>query len=123
LNDRIREYEDAKTKKKKLEETLSKITFRNKELIGDFELQEETAQNDFTWKSKKLDETISEKNLLETDIKKNARILENMLGKIFRNKVRIVIKLGSNLTDVRIPIPQRLQLNSLLFEAFCIFLT
>jgi hypothetical protein len=89
LNDRIREYEDAKTKKKKLEETLSKITFRNKELIGDFELQEETAQNDFTWKSKKLDETISEKNLLETDIKKNARILENMLGKIFRNKVRI----------------------------------
>ncbi|MCW4030868.1 MAG: hypothetical protein NWE80_00710 [Candidatus Bathyarchaeota archaeon] len=89
LNDRIREYEDAKTKKKKLEENLSKISFRNKEILGDFELKKETAQNDFTWKSKKLEETINEKNMLETDVKKNAKILENMLCKILSNKVKI----------------------------------
>ena len=89
LNNTIREYEIAKTKKKKLEDNFNKISFRNKKLLGDFELQKETAQSDFTWKSKKLDETIREKNVLEIDIQKNARILENMLSKTCSNTIRI----------------------------------
>jgi len=89
LDDMIREYGDAKEKKKELEENFSKISLRNEELLRNFEREEEIAQNDFTQTSRKLVETEREENMLEIDIKKNMIILEKMLSKISNNVVKI----------------------------------
>ena len=71
------------------EERFNEISSRSKELLWDLKLQKETAQNDLASASKRLDEMVGEKNTLETDIQKNASILERMLTKIGRNKVKI----------------------------------
>jgi DNA repair exonuclease SbcCD ATPase subunit len=85
----IKEYEDAKAKKKKLEENFRKISSRNENTLRNFKLQREIAQNDFTRISGRLDELERDENMLEIDIKKNARILEKMLSEIGNNKVKI----------------------------------
>jgi len=89
LDDMIREYEDAKEKKKELEENFSKISLRNEELLRNFRREKEIAQNDFTQTSRKLVETEREENMLEIDIKKNMIMLEKMLGEISNNVVKI----------------------------------
>jgi len=89
LSDMLRECEDAEAKKRELEDIFNKISSRNKELLGNLELEKETVQNDFTSTSKKLDEMKREKKTLEIDIERNARILEKMLGKTSSSRVKI----------------------------------
>lgn len=89
LGDMLRECEDAEAKKRELEEIFNRISSRNKELLGNLELEKETVQNDFTSTSNRLDEMKREKNTLEIDIEKNARILEKMLSKTSSSRVKI----------------------------------
>ena len=89
LQDMIGEYEEARAEKKESEQRLNEISSRRKELLGNLELEKENAQNDFASASKRLDEMVGEKDTLEIDIEKNARMLERMLSKISSNRVKI----------------------------------
>ena len=85
----LRECGEAEAKKRELREIFNKISSRNKELLGNLELEKDAVQNDFKSTSNRLDEMRSEKNTLETDIEKNARALQKMLSKTSGSKVRI----------------------------------
>ena len=89
LNAAIGEYEAAKAEKKELEQDVRRISLRNHELLRDFEHQKEIAQSELTWISQKLAEIERENNKVKTDIKKNARILEEILSKIGSNPVKV----------------------------------
>jgi len=85
----IGEYEDARARKRELEESDSRISLGNKDLLRNLELQKENAENDFARTTKRLEEVENEKNMLETVIEEDVRMLEKMLCEIGNAKIKI----------------------------------
>ena len=85
----IGEYEDARAKKRELEESYSKISLRSKDLLRNLELQKENAENDFARTTKRLEEVETEKDMLESVIEKDVMMLEKTLSRIGNVKIKI----------------------------------
>jgi DNA repair exonuclease SbcCD ATPase subunit len=91
LKDTIREYINAKMKKKEIEERYNYLSSKKQNFLRESKQERVNAEKDYKLTSRKLDEKEKEKGILDIEIKKNIKMLEKILSEL-NNKVKIDFK-------------------------------
>jgi len=90
LNDKIIKYKNLEMEKKKLKDTVERLSLKNKEVLRKSKGEKEGIQQKLKRIHRKSDDLKKEKNDLELIIKKRIKTLEMILRKIGNHKVKIM---------------------------------